>query len=146
MMKTSSEQSWRKLNEMESHNEIRKFEKKLLLKYLKVNIFSILLFIFRKKSFSPLESKWRNYCKTNKKPMEAVTVQWRGNPYNLWDPRSQLFWGRWAQWNVGEGSVCWSVPNVSRLCSKHKSHRWSNNSRTNRSYNEAVEERRSHKS
>lgn len=113
---------------------------------LLIGLFEVFQWLFRQKSVSPLESKSRNYCESNKKSMEIDTVQWRGNSYNLWDPWSQLFWSWRTEWNVCKSSVSWSISYVSRLCSKHKSHGWSNNSQVNCSYNEAVEERRSHKS
>lgn len=74
--------------------------------------------------------------------MELFSVQWGRNSYNLWDLGSKLLWS----WRTCESLVSWSVPDVSWLCSKHKSHGWSNNSRANSSHNEVIEKRRSHNS
>lgn len=74
--------------------------------------------------------------------MELFTVQWGRNSYDLWDFGSKLLWSR----RTCKGFISWGILDVPRLCSKHKSHGWSNNSRANSSLNEAVEKGRSHNS
>lgn len=150
MLKSSSEKLWKKLNEMEAHNEIRKLqeareEKFCATKFIDEINFHAFLFFLRQKSFSTLESKSRSYCKSHQEPLEVNSVQWRWNSYNLRYLGSQLFWGWRSKWNVCKSLVSRSISHVSWLCSKHKSYRWSDNSWAHSALYKAIEERRCHK-
>lgn len=102
--------------------------------------------VSRQEAFRSLDSESRSDCKSHKKSVEAHRVQRGGSSHSLRYPGGELLWSRRPEWDICKGVVPRSVLDVPRLRSEHKSHRWSNNSRANRSYDEGDEEGRSHKS
>lgn len=78
--------------------------------------------------------------------METWSMEFRGDTHDVRYPWSKLLRGRRSKRDICESAFSRSVSDVPRLRSKHKSHRWSNNSPANRSYDEGTEAWRSYKS